>query len=83
MKAFVGIDYDEFEPETYRGVMVNPLGGEITRFESGDFVDDWNAAMAYVKENFEEEFIGMSSVDHFFMDGAPYEFVYNDDNAMA
>lgn len=72
----VSIDYEEFQPETYRGVEVRVQGEEPVRFESGDFEKDWNDAADYCQET-DGLVMVSSSVDHFFQDGAPYEFSRN------
>lgn len=72
------IDYDEFDPETYRAVTISLDSKEEMRFASGDFVKDWNNATAFMDEN-----VGIkmesSSVGHFMQDGASYQFIYEDE----
>lgn len=60
--AFIGIDYDEWKPETYRGVMVNDV-----RFNTGDVCLDGMHAMVYAQDHF-DTIRRLSSVDHFVED---------------
>lgn len=46
-------------------------------FESGNFIKDWFDAMKYfLLEMKEPSLLKSSSVDHFIMDGAPYDSAY-------
>jgi len=59
---FVTVDYDEFKPETYRGIVITWEGREI-RKNSGDFVMDY----MYVIEEY-APFNKSSMVDHYMAD---------------
>ena len=93
--AVIGINYcdgnyynenDELieRPVKYKSVYLH-LRKEEKVFNSGNFLKDWY----YAKKTFleyadEEEFLTQSSsVDHFIMDGAPYDsayFIVNDEH---
>lgn len=63
------VDYDEFEPETYRGVILTKDGEEVHRVNGGDFTEDYVGMIQWIKENAEQTHISKgSSVDHFIMD---------------
>ncbi len=63
------VDYDEFEPETYRGVILTKKGEEIHRISEGDFTEDYVNMARWIKENADQAYISKgSSVDHFIMD---------------
>lgn len=62
------VDYDEFEPETYRGVILIKEGEEIHRISEGDFTEDYVNMARWIKENADQANIFKgSSVDHFIM----------------
>jgi hypothetical protein len=77
-RGFVTIIYDEGNEENlgYEKVSLS-VDKEIVLFESGNFIKDWynlNKTLANAKESFPVSF--SSSVDHFIMDGAPYDSAY-------
>jgi len=72
-------------PPDYKSVELK-LDKEKFIFNSGNFVKDW---FQMRRQLFNSDYLGpvtgSSSVDHFFMDGAPYESAYLhmvDDNAV-
>lgn len=75
--AVISINYDESDVKTYVGV---ELSYDITNkfvCASGDFIKDWYHIIKFlVTSQLEEPVIYSSSVDHFFMDGAPYDSFY-------
>jgi hypothetical protein len=75
--AFISISYSEPETSSYRSVNVSLISGEKLVFDSGDFMKDWYFALKYLVnlENW-EPISYSSSVDHFIMDGAPYDSAY-------
>lgn len=82
--AVIGINYDyveDGEPD-YESVDISLRSGETKVFESGDFVKDWYDLIKYIifdtDQNVEMNYSYSSSVDHFIMDGAPYESAYLD-----
>ena len=80
--ALVGIEYDEENPGSYKGVKIKYGKREgilETIFKSGNFVKDWYACNKFIMENKideNEDISYSSSVDHFIMDGAPFESKY-------
>lgn len=78
--AYVSIDYDEGEGVgSYRAVKVCFGDHEEKVFNSGDFVKDWWVAKKFMINELldKEAWVGnSSSVDHFIMDGAPYDSAY-------
>lgn len=65
----VHIDYDEFEPHTYRGIYVTGGDSELFRVFTENFVADWNALFDWLAPRRETAYVlNSSSVDHFFMD---------------
>lgn len=80
--AVVGINYKEPKPSTYKGVELSLRGEEsrtLKEFKTGDFVKDWYDLLYYIIHSgiTEKEHLSYSSsVDHFIMDGAPFESAY-------
>jgi len=69
---FVSVDYDEFHPETYRGILID-WEGKQTRVFSGDFVKDYNRVQfEYIPFNFS------SSLNNFINDA---KLALNDDRS--
>jgi hypothetical protein len=64
--CFLNIDYDEMEAETYRAVNLS-IDKREERFDTGDPVTDFAAAIARGKELGVDVWL-MSSVDHFHFD---------------
>lgn len=76
--AVRGINYEEPLPNTYEGVDISIYtddGRTTKEFNSGDFVKDWYDALKwYLHADLKEHALcNSSSVDHFIMDGAPYD----------
>lgn len=48
------------------------------KFDTGNFVKDWYDAMKWIvmDADLDEPLVNSSSVDHFIMDGAPYDSAY-------
>lgn len=75
--AIISIDYDEPKPETYRGVEISTRDNKDKRFDSGDFIKDWFNVIKYTNTEIEDGYVMYSSsVDHFIMDGAPFDSKY-------
>jgi len=76
--AIISVNYDEPNPETYKSVEITLDNGEVLIFDSGDFIKDWfNLHKKIITEKLPIYHLShSSSVDHFLMDGAPYESVY-------
>ena len=69
----IGIDYDEFAPETYRAVTLRMPGmgeAELRLTESGGPIADFRAAVD-VARNAPQSIMFRSSVDHFISDLPP------------
>ena len=68
----IGINYDEGNPFTYRGVMVqgDGIGAVIA---TGDVEADFATAIGYAKI-FNDIILYSSSCDHFVSDGDEYKF---------
>lgn len=80
--AVIGINYAESGrefPLDYKSVYLHYEEGEKL-FDSGDFVKDWFECKKFIaKEDIIEKEVAIchsSSVDHFMMDGAPYDSAY-------
>lgn len=63
----IHIDYEEWKIKTYKAVVVL-YGEERVRFETGNPITDFKAAQEYVSQ-FTKQWVNMSSVDNFQMDG--------------
>jgi len=79
--AFITINYDEGNDENlgYESVEIHYGKNEKKVFDSGDFVKDWfdmRKMMIMELSKTEPHFMHSSSVDHFIMDGAPYDSAY-------
>ena len=80
--AVIDIIYNEGGKPTldYKSVgMSYSVDGERQKkkFNSGDFVKDWYDAIKWIiQSKIEEPVCNSSSVDHFIMDGAPYDSAY-------
>jgi hypothetical protein len=69
----VGIDYEEYKPETYKGVFLNEADGTTYRWMTDDSVKDYAAAMEFARGKGWDAIMHFSSVDHFVMDGGILE----------
>ena len=82
--AVVGINYSEGSKKKnlgYKSVYVFYGNGkrEEKIFDSGDFVKDWYDYRKFLIQELSEKehaFCNSSTVDHFIMDGAPYDSAY-------
>lgn len=79
-RIHVNIDYDEGISGSYRAVTVGTFYGTKTRFETGNPVVDWQAAVAFAREEAGNDGVMMtgSSVDHFVMDDDAWRFVLDE-----
>ncbi len=79
--AVIGINYKEGNKNNlgYKSVSIS-FGRTINEkkiFDSGDFVKDWYDLNFFIINDMEEQPIShSSSVDHFIMDGAPFDSAY-------
>jgi hypothetical protein len=76
--AVIGITYEELTPAKYESVDISYGDGmnEEKEFASGNFVKDWYYMRKFMIQNLsdtEHNFCYSSSVDHFIMDGAPFD----------
>lgn len=80
--AVYGVNYDEGSKLLgYKSVYIYFGNDQKRVFDSGNFIKDWFDMMKFIIEELNETesyFVGSSSVDHFFMDGADelYDEVY-------
>lgn len=79
--AVFGINYDEGNEQDlgYESVDVSYGKDEKRIFNSGNFVKDWFDLIKFIITELsktESHFVGSSSVDGFFMDGADYDEAY-------
>lgn len=81
--SVVGIEYKELSKKKgmgYKNVHVSYNRGKDNRvFDSGNFVKDWydyRKFMILELSDKEHAFCSSSSVDHFIMDGAPFDSAY-------
>lgn len=78
--AVVRIKYLEGDPTTYKSVEISFSGREENKFfDSGNFVKDWFDCNEFiVNSNLSEKepISNSSTVNHFFMDGAPFDSAY-------
>ena len=86
--AFITIIYDEGNKKNlgYKSVEIHyGKNDEKKIFNTENFVKDWYDMRKYMIQNLLDSeifFVNSSSVDHFLMDGAPYDSAYfktNDD----
>jgi len=76
--AVYGITYEEGTNTGYKLVDISydNLKKE-KKFDSGNFLKDWYDLIKWINfADLNEPVIGSSSVDHFIMDGAPYDSAY-------
>ena len=64
----VGVDYEEFKPETYEAVVLRDGGEEIHREDGGDFLDDYRSMEEWIDENVDDLVLSSSSVQHYLID---------------
>lgn len=65
--AILGVDYKDFQPETYNGVTVDFDGSGFHKFNTGDFNVDYEDASELANEKANKVFHS-SSVDDFIAD---------------
>lgn len=78
MYATRSIQSTEGKPDTYKYVYLIPPASGIEdkiKFDSGDFVQDWYDCLKYLIDN-QWGVCDSSAVNHFIMDGAPYDSAY-------
>jgi hypothetical protein len=85
--AVFGINYEgEGQDLMYKSVDISYDDlKKVKIFDSGNFVKDWFDLVKFVileLSKTESHFIGSSSVDHFFMDGAKFDAGYLVDKVM-
>lgn len=79
---YTTINYSEGggqQPLNYKSVEIHFGNKEKKFFDTGDFVKDWWDRTKYIIQELLDSgdvFINSSSVDHFIMDGAPYDSAY-------
>lgn len=76
--AVIGVDYDEMKPESYKGVILS-IKGVKKEFNTGNFIKDWYDCNKFILNSDlceTEQFSNSSSLDHFIMDGAPFDSAY-------
>ncbi len=70
----VEVDYNEFDPESYRGIGVkNTRTGEIeVREESGDFMEDYRQIKGWAEEALDDgdKLLSSSSFDNYLIDSS-------------
>jgi hypothetical protein len=80
--AVYGINYDEGNEKDLGYKSVDISYGNLKEqkiFNSGNFVKDWYDLVKFIimeLSKTESHFIGSSSTDHFFMDGAKFDEAY-------
>lgn len=65
--VIIWVDFEEFKPETYKGVGATEDGKIVCRSNTGDFKTDYEYVMKYAKLS-KRTIINSSSVDDWFMD---------------
>ncbi len=77
--AIIGINYKEPNTQKYQSVRISYGEKEEKLFATGNFIKDWydmRKFTAFELSDSEPYFCHSSSVDHFIMDGAPYDSAY-------
>lgn len=72
---FISVDYKEFKPKTYNGVVLRDSETELARFNTNNFNDDFSSILEWIDENIvtDKVFVARtSSVDHYLMDSGIY-----------
>lgn len=72
------IRYEEGTDGGYKEVSINYGDNQEKKFDSGDFVKDWYFLLKWIilDADLKEPICNSSCVDHFIMDGAPYDSAY-------
>jgi len=77
MRAFISIDYDLTKDGIKYNSVKLSLNEKDISFNTGNFVKDWYDCKKTMIFTDDIEYTTMSSsVDHFIMDGAPYDSAY-------
>ena len=77
--AVIGINYEDGDGSTYESVRIHYAGNKEKLFNTGNFVKDWYDMRKFMIQELmdsEQYFCHSSDVDHFCMDGAPYDSAY-------
>jgi hypothetical protein len=72
----VVVDFEEFKPETYKGVYVLDVYDMRHNWTTGDIIKDFEYAVNYAV-NTGNDTVYSSSVDDFLMDSEGYEYDAN------
>ena len=71
----IGVDYEEFKPKTYKGVIIYDKGKVLHRFNTGNFNKDYEQAVKKAQrlviekgQHFGKNIFNSSSIDHYQMD---------------
>jgi len=78
---YTTINYNEAgsqQPLNYKSVEIHFGKEEKKFFDTGNFVKDWWDRTKFIIQEIDNDsmFVHSSSVDHFIMDGAPYDSAY-------
>ena len=78
------VDYNEYEPESYKGIYVFGCDDEKSKFYTGDPVKDMDEILKFLTKSYPQESIPFSStVDNFLMDSdGKYSYKYNKDDSV-
>jgi hypothetical protein len=76
VSSFISVDYDEFKPETYRGVNVE-FKDKKKVFNTGDFLADLKSGLDYVRSLHVPISI-LSSIDNYVMDSKVDRYHYRE-----
>jgi hypothetical protein len=79
--AVIGINYDEGNEKDlgYKSVYLHYGKDKSKVFDSGNFIKDWWNCRKFMIQDLgdtEQHWSHSSTVDHFIMDGAPYDSAY-------
>jgi hypothetical protein len=76
--AVISVSYNEGSKNLdYKSLQLSLMDKTKKVFNSGDFVKDWFDVWKWINTNdINEPIMRSSSVDHFIMDGAPYDSGY-------
>jgi hypothetical protein len=61
-------DYEEYYPETYKGVVLYNKGKELFRSYTGNFKRDYDIVVKYARKNVKGVIYNSSTIDNWFMD---------------
>ncbi len=77
--AFITINYEDGNGQSYESVEIQYGVKSKKIFNSGNFIKDWYDMRKFMIQKLvdkETHFACSSSIDHFIMDGAPYDSAY-------